>query len=51
MTNSVWLTGGCSSYYLDATGRNTTVWPGSTWSFRRRTRRFDIESYDAREKL
>ncbi|MFL6126204.1 flavin-containing monooxygenase [Actinophytocola sp.] len=45
MTRSVWLTGGCSSYYLDATGHNTTLWPGSTRSFRRRTRHFDIESY------
>lgn len=48
MARSVWLTGGCSSYYLDSHGRNTTLWPGSTWSFRRRTRVFDLASYDVR---
>ena len=43
---TVWLDGGCGSWYLDAEGRNTTLWPGSTWSFRRRTRRFDAEHYE-----
>ncbi|HVW32322.1 MAG TPA: NAD(P)/FAD-dependent oxidoreductase, partial [Acidimicrobiia bacterium] len=36
MARTVWTTGGCASWYLDATGRNTTLWPGSTWRFRRR---------------
>ncbi len=26
------------SWYLDATGRNSTLWPGITWRFRRRRR-------------
>ena len=34
--------GGCASWYLDAHGRNTTLWPGSSWTFRRATRRFDV---------
>jgi len=29
----VWTTGGCASWYLDDQGRNTTLWPGSTWRF------------------
>ena len=33
--------GGCASWYLDATGRNATLWPDWTWRFRQRTRRFD----------
>ena len=41
---TVWASG-CSSWYLDAQGRNTTLWPDFTWKFRRRTRRFDIASY------
>jgi len=45
MRGTVWTSGGCASWYIDATGRNTTLWPGSTWSFRRRTRRFDAEHY------
>jgi len=31
---------GCSSWYLDPAGRNLTLWPGFTFDFRRRTRRF-----------
>jgi cation diffusion facilitator CzcD-associated flavoprotein CzcO len=45
MRGSVWVSG-CKSWYLDAGGRNSTLWPGFTWTFRRRTRRFDTRSYD-----
>jgi cation diffusion facilitator CzcD-associated flavoprotein CzcO len=41
---TVWSTG-CSSWYLDASGHNTTMWPGFTWQFRWRTRRFDADRY------
>ena len=36
---TVWTAGGCSSWYLDADGRNRTLWPGYTFDYRRRTRR------------
>jgi cation diffusion facilitator CzcD-associated flavoprotein CzcO len=42
---AVWNTGGCRSWYLDANGRNVTLWPGATWQFRRLTRRFDAPAY------
>ncbi len=43
---SVWNAGGCSSWYLHPrSGRNTTIWPGFTFGFRRRLRRFDPEAY------
>jgi cyclohexanone monooxygenase len=42
---SVWLTGGCSSWYLDKLGRNSTIWPDFTFKFARRLRRFDLENY------
>ena len=45
MQGTVW-TSGCSSWYLDAGGRNTTLWPGFTFEFRRRTRHFDPQRYD-----
>jgi cation diffusion facilitator CzcD-associated flavoprotein CzcO len=45
MGRTVWTTGGCASWYLDDRGRNTTLWPGSTWRFRRQTARFDADSY------
>jgi cation diffusion facilitator CzcD-associated flavoprotein CzcO len=39
LDGSVWTAGGCASWYLDADGRNRTLWPGYTFDFRRRTRR------------
>ena len=45
MRRTVWNTGGCASWYLDAHGRNTTLWPRTTFSFRALLRRFDLESY------
>jgi hypothetical protein len=45
MRGTVWTAGGCASWYLDAHGRNTTLWPGSSWWFRRATRRFDPAEY------
>jgi cation diffusion facilitator CzcD-associated flavoprotein CzcO len=44
MRHTVW-TSGCASWYLDARGRNTTLWPGFTWEFWLRTRRFDPAGY------
>ena len=41
LVRSVWNTGGCSSWYLDETGRNTTIWPYFTWRYWQKTRRFD----------
>lgn len=41
MRGTVWVDGGCASWYLDAHGHNTTLWPGTSWSFRRALRRFD----------
>ena len=43
---SVWNAGGCRSWYLDARGHNTTLWPDFTFRFRRRTRRIDLAQYD-----
>lgn len=44
MQGTVWSSG-CKSWYLDKEGRNYTLWPGFTFSYRRITRRFDIENY------
>jgi cation diffusion facilitator CzcD-associated flavoprotein CzcO len=46
MQGTVWTAGQCQSWYLDDTGRNTTLWPGFSWDFRRRLRRFDPEAYE-----
>ena len=46
MRRTVWNTGGCSSWYLDDHGNNTTLWPRATFTFRRLLSRFDVEAYD-----
>jgi cation diffusion facilitator CzcD-associated flavoprotein CzcO len=45
LADTVWNTGGCGSWYFDRNGRNSIQWPGFTFEYRRRTRRFDAESY------
>ena len=45
MQRTVWSTGGCASWYLDAQGRNTTLWPRSTATFRRQLAGFDLAAY------
>ncbi|KQU35615.1 NAD(P)/FAD-dependent oxidoreductase [Rhodococcus sp. BP-149] len=47
LNKTVWLNGGCASWYLDKHGNNTTLWPDFTFEFRRITRNFDLEAYDA----
>ena len=41
MKTTIWTTGGCASWYLDAHGNNTTLWPSFTFRFRAMTRKFD----------
>ena len=36
---TVWVAGRCTSWYLDRTGRNSSLWPDFTWRFRRRMNR------------
>jgi len=46
MARTVWSRGGCSSWYLDAHGRNVALWPRATFTFRRLLARFDPAAYD-----
>ncbi|MCP3714651.1 NAD(P)/FAD-dependent oxidoreductase [Paraburkholderia sp. CNPSo 3281] len=41
---TVWQSG-CRSYYLTQAGKNTALWPGFTFMFRRRTRRVRTADY------
>jgi cation diffusion facilitator CzcD-associated flavoprotein CzcO len=45
LARTVWNSGGCSSWYLTHSGRNTITWPGFTFEYRLMMRRFDAESY------
>ncbi|SPA25877.1 Cyclohexanone monooxygenase, Flavin-containing monooxygenase (FMO) [Cupriavidus taiwanensis] len=45
--HAIWSAGGCASWYIDPrSGRNTTLWPGFTWQFRRATASFRMTDYD-----
>jgi cyclohexanone monooxygenase len=46
MRRTVWNTGGCSSWYLDEHGRNTVLWPRSTFVMRQLLSEFDVAAYD-----
>jgi cyclohexanone monooxygenase len=48
MRRTVWVRGGCTSWYLDAHGHNPISWPGSTVSFKRAVKDFDVDAYDVR---
>ena len=37
---TVWISGGCKSWYLDERGRNSALWPGFTFTFTKRMKRF-----------
>lgn len=43
--HTVWGTG-CTSWYLNASGENTTVWPDQTFKFRQLTRGFKKQDHD-----
>ncbi len=41
---TIWQSG-CRSWYLDKNGKNTSLWPGFTFDFRRRTKRIEPARY------
>lgn len=45
LSHSVWLEGGCKSWYLDRHGNNTTVWPGFVSAYRGRTHHASLDDY------
>jgi hypothetical protein len=49
LEGTVWNAGGCKSWYLDAAGRNSSLWPTYTFRFRKATRRFDAGAYLLRQ--
>ncbi|MGH3932977.1 MAG: flavin-containing monooxygenase, partial [Pseudonocardiaceae bacterium] len=51
MGRTVWSAGGCASWYLDAQGRNTALWPSFSWRFRQATRTFRPDEYLVYENI
>jgi cation diffusion facilitator CzcD-associated flavoprotein CzcO len=46
LSRSVWQAGGCRSWYQDANGRNTALWPGFAFRYRQATARFRPSAYE-----
>ena len=44
-SDSVWQAGGCTSWYQDSAGRNTTLWPGTVSEYRKRMAQSGLEQY------
>ncbi|MBB5642442.1 flavin-containing monooxygenase [Cryobacterium roopkundense] len=42
---TVWQDGGCASWYADASGRNSSIWPSTTTRYSRLTHHFDPSEY------
>jgi len=45
LAKTVWQTGGCTSWYKDADGRNPIIWPGTVREFRRLTEQSGLQDY------
>ncbi len=50
LQGTTWNAGGCASWYMDASGRNSTIWPGPTWRYSRRLQRFRPGDYELRPR-
>lgn len=47
LSQTIWATGGCKSWYQTSAGKIFALWPGSTYTFRKRTEHFDLSKYEA----
>jgi len=48
LKKTVWQSGGCHSWYQDAKGNNTTIWPDFTWVYILFMKNFDFKNYNFR---
>ncbi len=51
MKGTVWVAGGCNSWYLDSTGRNSSLWPSFTFRFRNLATSIKAQDYQGRRTL
>ncbi len=45
LQGTVWLLGGCNSWYLNERGGTSVLWPGTTWDFTASLRTMDPSDY------
>ena len=48
LSRMVWASG-CKSWYQTSTGKNTTLWPGHTFTYRKKTKKVNLEDYEVVE--
>jgi len=48
LKKTVWQSGGCHSWYQDAKGNNTAIWPDFTWVYILFMKNFDFINYNFR---
>lgn len=48
MKGTVWVDGGCESWYLDSTGQNSSLWPKFTFNFRQLATKINPQDYQGR---
>lgn len=48
IAGTVWTSGGCESWYLDATGKASSLWPTFTFSYMRRAKNVRAGDYQGR---
>ncbi len=49
LKGTVWASG-CKSWYVNASGKNTTLWPGFTFRYRQATSSFKLADYVVKAK-
>jgi cation diffusion facilitator CzcD-associated flavoprotein CzcO len=47
MAGTVWTQGGCQSWYLLGGARNYTLWPGHSFTYRRKVKKARADDYEA----
>jgi len=49
LKGTVWASG-CKSWYVNESGKNTTLWPGFTFRYRQITNTFNLRDYVVKAK-
>lgn len=50
LLKTVWNSGGCASWYLNKNGKNVTLWPSSTYDFRKKIQKISWSAFDIQDQ-
>jgi len=51
LSKTVWQSGGCVSWYQTKTGKNVTLWPDYTFTFMKKTQKFEARKYELHKAM